>query len=75
MPTPIRHEYGTPRYKLAPNVETSDAGIADLHERCPKLDLNFPFKAGYYFLYGNDWLPTDGLTYRTHNNCILVKGS
>jgi hypothetical protein len=73
MTTPIRHEYGTPRYELNDRVETSDRDLVgrDLDFSIPDV----PDKAGYYILRADGWHATDGLTYRTHPHCILVKGS
>lgn len=69
-PEPIRYEYGTPRYEIAPGVESPTAyeplDIADL----PVL----PTKPGYYILSGDrtEWQPSDGLTYRTWSSTIFV---
>jgi hypothetical protein len=74
-PTPIRNEYGTPRYAVTDRVETSDR---DMLDRWLNLDLPpIPLYSGYYVLMdggmtGRRWQHTDGLTYRVARNCIRV---
>jgi len=70
-PTPIRHEYGTPRYLLNDLVETSDRDLLfrDADTTMPQV----PDRPGYYILNSTkQWVPTDGLSYRTFPNCIRV---
>jgi hypothetical protein len=69
-PAPIRYEYGTPRYNVAPGVEsTSPLTPGDLAE-LPAL----PSAPGWYIAREGAWLPTDGLTYREVAPAIRVLG-
>jgi hypothetical protein len=62
---PIRHEYGTPRYEIAPGVETPNADLA-------RELLDIPVTPGFYVRVDGAWLPTDGLTYRERFQTIRV---
>jgi hypothetical protein len=63
---PVRHEYGTPRYELAPGVESPNSSL-------PITAPPFPTEPGYYLLLAGMWVPTDGLTYRLSHRTIRVK--
>jgi hypothetical protein len=63
---PLRYEYGTPRYQVAPGVESTS-----------RLDMDslpaVPRRIGWYLLHEGEWVATDGLTYRERGNVIYVR--
>lgn len=70
LPRLVRRTYGTPVYEVATGIESKSPILPSQLAAFPTI----PTDPGYYILasHGEDWAPTDGLTYRERSYVVQV---